>query len=273
MKMNLYIVDHRYDIFAHPNLYVGSIGFKQIVDALPENYQIVESNLIAQYAIVHYPNSILNQLDTSTNLEGFPDLQIFFCVTTDYKNGPIGYSEKERPHQKKVSGNKTRYVFYGRKLDELNEPQILQKVLKAFLSLTAEQADAIFERDFDKMPKDLIEIFHITKFDNLAALSVLCQGYLAIHPNTNLNREVMAYLPKDVSLRIKKTEETEWWQKPFGKEKKDTLIEKITAEWQPQQLPTEVSNLIEAIYSITPITDVEIVEAGYKAIAARLTSI
>jgi len=107
----------------------------------------------------------------------------------------------------------------------------------------------------------------------IPALSILCQGYLAIHPNTNLNREVMAYLPKDVSLRIKKTEETEWWQKPFIKEKKDTLLEKITAEWQPQQLPTEVSNLIEAIYSTTPMTDVEMVEGAYKAIAARLTSI
>jgi len=272
--MKLYLTDHRFDgVHLKPELGIGSIKVQAILDNLPEGVELVGDRHQADYAITHYSLATLDQLDTSTNLEDFPDLQIFFCVTTDYKNSPIGYSEKERRHQKKVSGNKTRYVFYGRKLDELNEPQILQKVLKAFLNLTSEQADAIFERDFDRMPKDLIEIFHITKFDNLAALSVLCQGYLAIHPNTNLNREVMAYLPKDVSLRIKKTEENEWWQKPFIKEKKDTLIEKITAEWQPQQLPTEVSNLIEAIYSTTPMTDVEMVEAAYKAIAARLTSI
>jgi hypothetical protein len=107
----------------------------------------------------------------------------------------------------------------------------------------------------------------------IPALSTLCQGYLAIHPNTSLNREFTTYLPQNVSKQIKKTEDPKWWQKPFANEKKDALTEKITAEWQTQKLPTEVSNLIDAIYGKTSITDVKIIEEGYKAIVTRLTSI
>ncbi len=106
----------------------------------------------------------------------------------------------------------------------------------------------------------------------LSALAILCQGYLAVHPETELYQQLNNLLG-DVSQKTKTTENPEWWQQSFASEDKTTLTEKITGEWEPEALPQTVSKLLDAIEGNESITDVKMVEAAYKAIAARLTSI
>lgn len=103
----------------------------------------------------------------------------------------------------------------------------------------------------------------------LLALSILCQGYLAVHSDSsfykNLEKSVKDLLG-DVSQKAEDTEKFGWWTTPFPDE--STLTEQITAELQSPKLPSEISNLIDAIYSNQSIT-VNLVEEAYKFIIAH----
>lgn len=269
---SLYIYDHRpgFDINNKNSSVADHLKIDHILRALPEEYQIIDNdNSQISHAITHYSsNRELNNLESGLNIDKYADLQIFFCVTTR-----SGYPEKERKHQKKTSGNKTRYILYGRRLDELNKPEVLAKVLKAFCSLTVEQADAIVEKDFDKMPKDLINIFHLIRVDNLTALSILCQGYLAVHKGNPIYSEVEKLnLIDNIKQKQQRTEESEWWQYPFNNKNQASLIKEIEEEWQPEKLPSEISDLIDAIYKDERITE-DKVQKAYGFIVKRLIEV
>jgi hypothetical protein len=267
--MNLYFLDHRHPVNLNYELNLAKIKTQNIINVLPSEVTKVDDKNLAHYAIIHLSNPTPENINSEFSQDqSKEDLQIFFCVTTSENLGYTGYSEKDYPHQKKQLENKTRYILYGRKLDDLNKVEVLEKVLKAFLSLSAEQAQAILDRDFDNIPKDLVNIFHLTKFENIAALSILCQGYLAVHRDTELYNQVKDLIV-DVSSKATKTEEKDWWKKPFPNDSESTLTDKITAEWQPKDLPKKITKLIGAIYGNELITTT-LVQDAYDLIVTRL---
>lgn len=226
------------------------------------------------------------QLDL--NIDAFPNYPcIIFAHTTYLESSQVTPTMLQR-FKNKVNNNLALLVMISGSSDSLQSIATQCKQLQITLNekiyivdRSVTQSDLLKESDVDKILSLIYNHGEILKFKQtyqahktiIIPLSILCQGYLAVHPNTSLNRELTAYLPQNVSERIKKTEYGEWWKKPLTNKTKDTLTEKITAEWQPQKLPIEVSDLIKAIYSNTFITDVNMVEVAYKAIAARLTSI
>ena len=275
--MKLFITDHRFSqVHLKPQLTLGSIYINTLLENLPQNLEIeiVTDLQHTDFAIIHYGLSALNQLDTSKNLENCPDLQILFCVTTDYKNGPIGYSEKDRKHQKITSGYKIRYVLYGRRLDELNKPETLGKVLKAFLNLTPQQADAIVNKDIPNIPKDLIDIFHPNRSQYLSSLSLLCQAYLATHSPDQLpgfnqlsDKSFLNSNPTHQNIFKKSS----WWTSPFPLNTSAELKKQIQLELGKKQLPQDIDHLIDGIYKQQVTINPDIVQSVYDSIHRHLT--
>jgi len=107
-------------------------------------------------------------------------------------------------------------------------------------------------------------------FETLSALSILCQGYLAVHKGNPIYSEVEKLnLIDNIEQKQQRTEESEWWQYHFNGKTQGSLTNELKKELQVEKLPSEISNLIDAIYDESITEDK--VQKAYDFIVKRLT--
>jgi len=120
--------------------------------------------------------------------------------------------------------------------------------------------------------KGLGRFFVKTQIVIIPALSILCQGYLAVHQGNQIYSEVEKLnLIDNIEQKKLKTEESEWWQYPFKAETKKSLTQNLKKELQLEEselLPSEISGLIDAIYDESITEDK--VKKAYDFIVKRL---
>lgn len=125
----------------------------------------------------------------------------------------------------------------------------------------------------------------------LPAIAILCQGYLATHfshPSEAsgvvrkaldkmgwtdfVEKEKTNALAKEATVSAKDTNDPEWWQNVFDMPN-DKLVEKVEEEWDAEELPNEISELLEAIFGEAKLDDEESakkVAGAYLEIAKNL---
>lgn len=101
----------------------------------------------------------------------------------------------------------------------------------------------------------------------LPALFILCQGYLAVHSDSEFYQQLeqpVKNLLGDVSQKKEKTEQVCWWRKPFNNEK---ITARIREEWNGD-LSEYLSQLVNSIDDDDnrPIIDVNMVQESYKSL-------
>lgn len=160
--------------------------------------------------------------------------------------------------------------------------------------------------NFSVSAKDLLELLKPQPRMILPALSILCQGYLAVHaayggPDKDWNDENITLALEQMGWKqlIEKPDMSQivetlrgqhattenikdWWQPVLVHVKapadeasrgtKEALIEQLRREWRKDSLPEEVSKLVETIYDTTPhsLTDVNLVARAYLKLAEKL---
>jgi formylglycine-generating enzyme required for sulfatase activity len=114
----------------------------------------------------------------------------------------------------------------------------------------------------------------------LAALSILCQGYLATNSKSE-NVTVKDALTKmgwntenqpDISNKKSDTQQASWWLEPFGNATVDQIINKVKEEWIERRngkISNSVMKLLESIRQKT-LEDPVIVATAYLEISSRL---
>jgi len=109
----------------------------------------------------------------------------------------------------------------------------------------------------------------------LLVLSILCQGYLATHsqkPSSPKQAQASDKMGQIEKGSGKESEQPEWWQGVLGQEK-DIVLKKLTSEWGNKELPSEIIQLVDAIYD-TSIKEnqsvAELVAGSYLQISEKL---
>jgi hypothetical protein len=90
---------------------------------------------------------------------------------------PPGFSEDHK-HRREEVGGRTRFVLYARVVDAVLEPDV-------FLSICALSPDELFAVASDPTKYGQVpaaRLFFRPQFDGLAALAILCQGFLVAAP-------------------------------------------------------------------------------------------
>lgn len=119
----------------------------------------------------------------------------------------------------------------------------------------------------------------------LSALSILCQGYLAVCQPNQLEDwdKVKDLITTDLKTKEGEVQKPSWWRKPFAKneaEIKETESEKITQKAEDLKATIknecqgnktdDIEKLIDAIYESELIEDITIVEKAYQEIQKYL---
>jgi len=106
----------------------------------------------------------------------------------------------------------------------------------------------------------------------LPSLSILCQGYLAVHEGNPIYLEVKKLnLIDNIKQKQQITKKSEWWQYPFNGKTQASLTNELKKELQVEKLPSEISDLINAIYDESITEDK--VQKAYGFIVKRLIEV
>ena len=115
----------------------------------------------------------------------------------------------------------------------------------------------------------------------LSALTILCEGYLAVHAETEDNdihtalklmkwtkfresKRGKKFIPSDLNKKIDTVQQPKWWLNVF---EQDSFREDVKKEWKDardhEEIPAELDNLLEAIHSGDSVIPPKIVAAAY----------
>lgn len=198
----------------------------------------------------------------------------------------VVYSGADRLSQEAVSQIKTAaeqcevgehvYVI-ERKFPERIDSEKLRSFVDAFVDhYSTVEADRPDDSDLhDTLAEAMDRVNMETRVDFLSALSILCQGYLSVHSDTEAAQSALNQMdwsddlmPKDVDPEVKRDEATDprWWQVFNGDLKKQAK-----EEWDQDSMEgwQKVSDLIERISSGED-PGPETVATAYCKLAKRL---
>ncbi len=198
----------------------------------------------------------------------------------------------ENRNQKLEFEGKCRFVLFERSQRALTEEE-----MRHIFAMTAEQANSIVEGRRDCLPVDLANIFLPISYEILPALSILCQGFLAVKASSLPPKEWRAtgiadallsmqwaitkgsdivMNPEIAALSLSPPREVAagYWIAPFneGSQLEPQVVEslrtRIMGEWR-SQVPEPVSELLDALQR-NPDNFPAIVAAAYKSISEKL---
>ncbi len=266
--VGLYLHDYRY---SRPVDNIAGIQIDIFINQLDNSFLVTQQMSEASHIIGHFKTEEFNiLLDGENSAPTRSTFQVIFCLTTE----GLGFA---RDDHKKIdcTNGTTRYIFYVNQVDNIRRDE----VLKAFYSMNEEQAQALLDCDYIRVPQAILSLFNL-KIESLSALSILCQGYLATNSKSE-DKKVNEALDQmgwnkdihpDISNKKSETQETSWWLEPFDNETVDAIIAKLKKEWhggKDGEIPKSVTELLKRIEQ-DKLQDPVIVANAYLAIAARL---
>jgi hypothetical protein len=144
---------------------------------------------------------------------------------------------------------------------------------------------------YEKQPQEVLRFFAHEALSNLVALSILCQGYLAVHamkegdrwgpPEIKSALEHMGWdsvaekaaemLGPDLEVRRKDASSPTWWSGIF-RESKDNLQGQLADELGVSEIEDypQIKALTDAMYGESPV-QADIVAGAFCAISGKLS--
>jgi len=295
----IFLYDHKYRERSH-TLSIGATPRATFESAargehevLPDGTALADGLATASHVVGHFESR-----DLEAWLTAFPgpaSCQIILCVTTGHEWwSKVG----DGAHTKRPSDASIRYFLFSRPGRPLSATEI-----RAFYSLTAEQAGAAVAGNADAVPADLRKLlFPIEiEIELLPAIAILCQGYLAAHAalgwdtqDADIHRalDLMGWLEmadQDSAAKMRASlaghvgdvRKARWWQEPFeavGSQAEDAQkkwrecesrateefnIEKSKGRWE------DIQPLLAAIGKGEELDDPRVVAKAYLALAER----
>jgi len=281
----------------------GGGGFHQnLEDAVRE---LKQEGLVAKY------NYEL-EIKTREEVKSLSEFPIAFCHTgsdstwedliSSSEPGQIrirlsssGFSSKPEPFTSPFKKNGV-YVFHLLKSSRVTSTEEWKSIIEGMMNQNV-VADLVAGKD----PHGLASFF-IRKTQNvLIALSILCQGYLAVHarkqngewgpPDIVPALKQMGWLdfidgpgkslfPKDLDKKKSEVSQARWWLEPFELLDKDGIIqgewpryeESLMKEWGKGDttLPKKIVDLLEPLSEDKDISNPKIVSDAYCVIVKNL---
>jgi hypothetical protein len=182
--MSYYLFDHTNEAVWPDDLPMGGSLGSQLLSNVwaelcehfpPDHLAYLPSDFEAQMSQATHIIGHFGQEQRATLAQTEPAIvsdQIILCVTTHVWGAAFDNGEP----RKVPSRGGTRYVLFDKSHVALSAGQLL-----AFLRMTTEEAQAVLDYRGDRLNFWLRSIFFPTLPTLLPALSVLCQGYLAVH--------------------------------------------------------------------------------------------
>lgn len=240
----------------------------------------------ASHCIVHYESDDINALENfdSVSNELSCEYQIFLCLTTQIS----GYDKKIHVSKMQSCENYKRYILYANNTTEVKQA----KTLTAFYQMSNVEAEAIINRQFNEIPFELLHLFGLNR-GCLSALSILCQGYLAVRASVDNsftspvtealrlmnwdNSQHESIVSENLHRKQQRVQEVNWWLKIFNEqsshksvaEQVDEIEVELKREWNSGIHEfSPVANLLNDLKTGTIKPD--LVANAYIAIANKL---
>ena len=206
---------------------VGGISYKDIIAPSLKGYADEEERLtLATHAVVHfgyegkdnelsYHRKLWNEQDSSSG-----KCRIILIVSTGGR--PALATAKHDKWCHRADSTDITYVLFAR-----NQQRVLcsrdahaTKVLQAFYQMTQYDAEAVYAGHLENCPIELRSLFEQPTgvVDFLSALTILCQGFLAVQCEPDGEGGSIIDVPSEVKGRVLKALEKMGWFEAFASE-------------------------------------------------------